>query len=157
MKQLPYIAAFGTLSGLVWALVPGTLTESWRSLEVTATILIAGLAAGLATSFLLAKPLRKVSWKWVPLLGLGSLPLGAFLYGLFIGSLRFLMNSVTGTPFGREPEWHYPIEMGGFYAFGVFTYYFPYVLIPLAILTTWSLRWVLLKFGKDNATPAAHA
>ncbi|MCA9433041.1 MAG: hypothetical protein KC940_21160, partial [Candidatus Omnitrophica bacterium] len=60
MKQLPYIAAFGTLSGLLWALVPGTLTESWRSLEVTATIFIAGLAAGLATSFLLSTPLKKV-------------------------------------------------------------------------------------------------
>ena len=157
MKQFPYIVAFGSLSGLLWALVPGTLTESWRSLETTASILSAGLVAGIATSFLLTKPLVKVNWRWVPLFGLGSLPLGAFLYGLVDGSIRFFMNPVSGRPIGRGPDWYYPIEMGGFYAFGAFTYYFPCVLIPLAILTTWLLRWVLLSCGRSGSTRAGHA
>jgi hypothetical protein len=83
MKTRARIWIFGTLAGLVWSIIPGILLDMFTSVGEIITILIAGAITGLLVSTALYFPLGKVkSWSGF-LLGIFSLPFGAFVFGIF--------------------------------------------------------------------------
>ncbi len=152
MREFIRIILFGVVSGLVWSLIPGTLSELWYSRGQTLTILLSGIVSGVLVSVLLAKPLRTVDWKLVPFFGLISLPLGGFFFGFTLSFVQLAAKSFTGASYRFVDYGFKPLETGGVYAIGGFYWFFPLILIPLAIITTWSLRKVIQRTSTTKKT-----
>lgn len=127
---------FGTVSGLLWSLVPGYLSElMYSSVGQTATVLITGVLTGITVSALLTLPLLWLRIKGIITLGIVALPIGAFLFGFFLSLLQKAVQLWIG-PTYRFVEYRFaPVEAGLNYAFFSVTY-FALILIPLSLLTT---------------------
>jgi hypothetical protein len=128
---------FGIVSGLIWSVVPGGLNDLFRSKE-SILVFIAGAVTGLAVSLALKVPLTKFGRWWTLLLGLVSLPLGAFIFGV-VFSLLNLSDWLNGSQYGIFNS----ILIGGYYALLSVISIFAIVLFPLAVLTTFTLRAVI--------------
>src|SRR5689334_6681125 len=98
MKSLLRVLAFGFVSGLLWSVVAGLLADLFSTrADVPATI-VAGIIAGIVTSSVLALLVARFSRGLTIILGLLSLPLGAFLFGFALALVnRFLPMLTSGT------------------------------------------------------------
>jgi hypothetical protein len=148
MTTIGRITIFGAVSGLVWTLVlvvlmPGLIQSSGEAIEVFAC----GITSGVIVSLLLSYPLRRVGSNWSLAFGVGALPLGAFFFGL----LRSILQPSSGYVInaGQMVEYHdSAIGMGfGMAVLSVFSIFTP-LFLPLAILTTYLLRLVMLRSPK---------
>jgi hypothetical protein len=137
MSTRAKVIMFGIVSGLIWSVVPGGLNDLFRSKE-SILVFIAGAVTGLAVSLALKVPLTKFGRWWTLLLGLVSLPLGAFIFGV-VFSLLNVSDWLNGSQYGIFNS----ILIGGYYALLSVISIFAIVLFPLAVLTTFTLRAVI--------------
>jgi hypothetical protein len=147
MRTLTRVLTFGFISGLLWSIVPGTLAELFSSRDVLATV-VAGIFSGVATSVVIGMFLERVGRPVTLLLGLVSLPFGAFVFGFALALIdRFFPGITSGSRAIIDP-W----TLGASYAVLSVISIFAVGLFPLAVLTTLGLRsWVI--WGR-NASPA---
>jgi hypothetical protein len=136
------VLLFGVVSGVIWSVVPGTLAELFRSPGATATVIVSGVLSGVLTSFVLKTPLARFGRPGAAIFGVLSLPLGAFVFGAFLSLVQWAV-------LGRDLT---PLDAGlNFAGFSVFSY-FALVLFPLAVLTTFLLRAVIVSGSRhENA------
>ena len=140
MKSCGRVVVFGVTSGLLWSIAPGFLADLFSvSADVPATI-VASIIAGVVTTVALAALVARVRRSFAVVLGLASLPFGAFAFGFTIALIsRFLPNQTSGARVSVEP-----MSQGLNYAVLSVVSVFALVLFPLAVLTTLLLRvWIL--------------
>ncbi|HZM01381.1 MAG TPA: hypothetical protein VFC44_00020 [Candidatus Saccharimonadales bacterium] len=134
------ILLFGVSVGLLWSLAPGGLSLAFEVSGIP-TVLIASGLSGVAVSFALYKPLMKAGRVGAFFLGIIALPVGAFCFGLWDPVIYFITHGVSMAPSDGSLM---PLTLGVQYAvFSVITGYAE-LLIPLALLTTFILRAVIL-------------
>ena len=127
------IFAFGAVSGLIWSAIAGVILHlSFGSLGATVATLLSGILVGILLSIALVVPLARLGRSSVFVLGLLSLPLGVFLFGIIISLVALLA--------GESYADVRPLETSLVWAFYSVASYFALFLIPLAILTTYLLR-----------------
>lgn len=149
MKTPARVILFGLLSGLLWSVVPGTLANLFNSRANVPATLLAGLIAGLVTSLALASVVARFGRVLAVILGLLSLPAGAFIFGFaFALVARFLPALTRGEQASMEP-----LKLGSNYALWSVISIFAIGLFPLAVLTTLFLRRVIMG-GKKRASAA---
>jgi hypothetical protein len=135
MNGLKRIVAFGFVSGLVWSLAPGMLTDLFSTrADLTAT-LIASVIAGVVTSAILAPLVAKFGRAVAVVFGLLSLPLGAFAFGFSLTVINRFLPIPGGTRALGDP-W----DQGFYYALLSVISVFAVGFFPLAVLTTLLLR-----------------
>jgi hypothetical protein len=144
MKPIHRVLLFGMASGSVWALVPLALSELWRSTGQTLSVLVAGLLVGMVVSLILYRPLQWNGNSLVLLLGVASLPLGAFLFGFTVSILHLAIWQLTGTSYRFVEYGVRPLQTGGDYALGTMIPLFGVVLIPFAVTTTFLLYGAII-------------
>ena len=137
------VLAFGIVSGLIWSLVPGTLSELFRSPGETATVIVSGVLSGIVTSFALAAALARFGRGAAVLFGALSLPLGAFAFGVLLSLVQWLVREFSGTAYRFVAPEFAPLTIGAQYAVLSVISVFALVLFPLAVLTTLLLRRVI--------------
>jgi hypothetical protein len=135
LRKALRILKFGLLSGFLWSLIPGVLGEGLFHLTTAALLIIAGCLAGIVVTFGQATILPRCNRFGIFVLGILSLPLGAFCFGLFA--------SVVGNTFGAiVPEWRgkpeSPFTTG--LVFAMLCVPMAVVLLPLSVFTTFRLR-----------------
>jgi hypothetical protein len=133
------IALFGVSVGLLWSLAPGCLNAQF-SLAGTSAVLAAGGLTGVAVSFALYKPLMKCSRLGACFLGICALPAGAFCFGVCESCIYMIREFHTRTGVTAGDFRFMPLALGAEYAFLSLISASVVILVPLAILTTFSLR-----------------
>jgi hypothetical protein len=128
------------VSGLIWSLVPGALSELFRSPGETATVVVSGVLSGILTSFALAAPLARFGRGPVILFGALSLPLGAFAFGVLLSLVQWLVREFSGTGYRFVAHEFASLTAGIQYAVSSVISVFAFVLFPLAVLTTFLLK-----------------
>ena len=141
------IVLFGTLSGLLWSVIPGTLNNLFTTGSEVATTLGTGVVAGVVTSALLT-PFVLIRGRCLTIvLGLLSLPLGAFVFGAAL--------ALTGQFFKFPAAAQVLVDpwiLGAQYALLSVISIFALGLFPLAVLTTLLLRtWLHPERKANNA------
>lgn len=155
--QLNKLFIWGLIYGAFWSIVPGVLSELLWSPWQAKTVIASGMVTGTIVTFALAPLLRRTSTVKGALLGVLSLPLGAWLFGLAISCLHWIVLKTTGTHFrfvmqiDEYPGYIWaPLDVAWQYAvFSMFTI-FAVVLLPLAILTTLHLQRVVQRTRTDQ-------
>jgi hypothetical protein len=137
MSTRAKVITFGITSGLIWSVVPGSLNDLFHS-EESILVITAGALTGIAVSLALKVPLTKLGRWPTLLLGLLSLPFGAFIFGV-IFSLLDLSNWLDGSQYGIFNVF----LIGGYYALVSVVSIFAVILFPLAVVTTFTLRAVI--------------
>ena len=141
---------FGTASGLLWSLVPGYLDQLLKSRADVAAVLTVGVVTGVAVSFVLHQFLVRFN-RWVALVvGILSLPAGAFCFGTLFSAAHLLLSYVTGEPHRFVQTGFHPFMSGAQYAVFSMISVFAVFLLPLAVLTTFLLRSALLGGPNKN-------
>ena len=143
MNTTVKVLVFGVASGLIWSLAPIILGDGFTSARETTKVLVSGVSSGVLVSLALRTPLSKSGRLGAFIAGLLSLPLGAFLFGF----LSSVVEMFTAGTFDLHPF------LSGFYyaAMSVISFFALYF-FPLAVLTTFVLRAVILSGRKhDNA------
>lgn len=133
----------GLCFGAAWSLIPGRLSEILLPVGQGLTVIVAGMLTGLAVSFLLSIPLLKTGSGTAILLGIVSLPLGAFVFGIVVSLVQLLVLYATGHAYRFVGLRFSPLSIGIQYALGTFIPYFAAFLFPLAISSTCYLQHVL--------------
>ncbi|MCC5847474.1 MAG: hypothetical protein JJU29_05200 [Verrucomicrobia bacterium] len=143
----------GALFGALWSIVPIIYSGLIRSAEDTVTAVVAGCMTGAILSWVIVKALSpRVRIIWIIVTGALSLPVGAFLFGLTISYIQLGYQKTTGTSLRLVEHQFAPIDLGLAYAiFGSLA--FGFVLIPLAIVTTFLLMWIIKKIGQQSGSP----
>jgi hypothetical protein len=136
MNAAQRIGTFGLVSGLIWSVAPGVLMDGFSTRADVITTLMASVVAGVASSAILAPFVARLGRAVVVVLGLLSLPLGAFAFGF---SLTLIYQLLPGLTNGTRPSDH-PLSQGLFFAFLSTVSVFAVGLFPLAVLTTFLLR-----------------
>jgi hypothetical protein len=145
MSTLKRTILFGTVSGLMWAIVPLTLSELWSSVGQTVSVFIAGAFTGISVSLVLSQPVCRIDRKLVVVLGFMSLPLGAFLFGVIVSFTHLGARLLTGASY-RFVEYGFdPFRAGAEYAVFSVLSVFGFVLVPLAVATTYLLRNIVCR------------
>ena len=144
MSTRANVITFGIISGLIWSVVPGSLNDLFRSKE-SILVIAAGALTGIAVSLALKAPLTKLGRWPTLLLGMLSLPFGAFIFGV-IFSLLDLSNWLNGSQYGIFNVF----LIGGYYALVSVVSTFAVVLFPLAVVTTFTLRAVIYSSEKQT-------
>ena len=143
---------FGLLSGLLWSVVPGTLANLFDSGANVPATLIAGAIAGLITTAALASVVARFGRVLAVMLGLISLPTGAFIFGFAFELVAHSFPTLSSGDRQYLPPW----MLGLNYAVLSIISIFAVGLFPLAVLTTLFLRRVMLAGKKpENAVPSA--
>jgi hypothetical protein len=145
LRLIARIIFFGLCSGAIWSLVPGFLSEILRPGGQALTVIAAGIVTGMILALLLAFPLLKTGWVYGAWLGLLSLPLGAFTFGVSISVVQYLLFNMTGIAYRFVNPRFAPMSAGADYALGSLLPYFAIVLLPCAVLTTLCLQRTLRK------------
>lgn len=136
MKTFTRLSTLGASSGLAWGVVPLTLSELGNSAGETASVLFAGAITGVAVTLLLAWPLHRAG-RWPAIaLGVLSLPLGAFLFGVIASWVHYGVASWSGVAFRFVQYRFEPLQVGQDYALFASLSWFAIALIPLAVATT---------------------
>lgn len=140
---------WGAFYGTLWSLAPGVLSEllSLARPGEAMTVVLTGILTGVLVSAVLA-PLLPRTKRWhAALLGVLSLPLGAWLFGFLISWCHWGVMKLTGIHYRFvmeivEPPGHAfgPLQTAGNYALYSTLSPFGLLLIPLAILTTLHLH-----------------
>lgn len=134
---------FGLGYGAIWSLVPGALSDLLRSPLQAATVLGAGMMTGIVVTLALALVLKRANVWQAAVLGILSLPIGAWLFGLLISCVHWMILQVSGvhlrfvTEIEEVPGYLWaPFDAAFQYAFFSSFTVFAIALLPLAILTT---------------------
>jgi hypothetical protein len=144
------VLTFGVVSGLIWSVIPGLLSELFRSTGETVTVLVSGILTGALTSFALRAPLAKCRRQTAILLGLLSLPFGAFAFGVLTSLVQWVVRELTGTSYRFVAHDFSPFHTGISYAVLSAVSIFAFVLFPLAVLTTFLLRAMVLSGSRHE-------
>ena len=139
---------FGLVSGLLWSFAPGVLAGLFNG--STPGAILASIASGSITSAILAPLLTRVRRRGTIVLGLLSLPVGAFIFGSVFGLIVQFLPSLTEGAFGPFAPWHYGFN----YVLLSVATPFAVMLFPLALVTTFLLKMVLLRAAEQY--PSAH-
>jgi hypothetical protein len=140
---------WGAFYGILWSLAPGVLSEmlSLARPGEAMTVFLTGILTGVLVSAALAPLLRRTKRWHSAVLGVLSLPLGAWLFGFLISWCHWGVMKLTGTHYRFvmqivEPPGHVfdPLQAASDYALYSTLSPFGLLLIPLAILTTLHLR-----------------
>ena len=133
------LAVFGLVAGFVWSLVPWATFGRFQSLESIPLALVAGVATGVAMSFLMARLIRAVRRTGRIVVALGTLPIAAFVYGVATWVVLTVMPELYP---GRGPvPAGGPIVAGGTVVLGLLMAWpLTVLLVPLAAWTTYQLR-----------------
>jgi hypothetical protein len=146
------VLTFGIGSGLVWAIIAGVLDQLFVSTGEVVTVLASGVLSGIVVSFLLLVPLAK-SGRWVSLVfGLLSLPLGAFAFAVLASAVQWAARESTGFTGRFIASGFSPVDSGLELALLSIISIFAFLLFPLAVLTTFLLRGVILWKGRSAQT-----
>jgi len=137
------VFTFGLVGGLVWAVIAGVLDELFRSRGETLTVLTSGVMSGVAVSFILFVPLARFGRLGGVLLGIASLPLGAFVFGVLASVVQWLAGQLTGETYRFIAYGFTPWRSGAELALLSMISIFAFFLFPLAVLTTFLLRAIL--------------
>jgi hypothetical protein len=133
------VLGFGAASGLIWSIFPAALREV-RSPKEAATYLIAGVLVGILASLALASVLKRSGRPAAILLGALSLPLAAFLFGVVLTMVQWLIREATGTAIGFAAYPFAPASVGvQLFVYASISIFSP-ILYPLAVGTTLLLR-----------------
>jgi hypothetical protein len=136
------IVFFGASCGLPWSLAPGGLGDRFRTVPEVVAVLVASIITGVLVSFTLSKPLMKFNREYTVLLGILSLPIGAFCFGVCISFTSLIVRHITGESFPGDEKFM-PLTEGATYALLSVLSLFAVILFPLAVLTTFLLRSVI--------------
>jgi len=149
MSTTRKVITFGIISGLTWSLLVElqdyNLKELFCSKESVLTSL-AGILTGVAVSLILKIPLTRLGRWWTLFFGLVSLPIGAFIFGIALSVLN-ISDWLNGSQYGIFNAF----VVGGYLALLSVISFFAIYLFPLAVLTTFILRFVI-HFG-EKQTP----
>ena len=131
---------FGIVAGLLWSLIPGRLSELLRSDGEVFAVLLAGVLTGITVSLILSAPVKTSGVVATLVLGLLSMPVGAFFFGVSISVLHFAIKLPIGVSYRFVEYGFHPVRIGIQYAtYGSITV-FSFVFFPLAVLTTFLLQ-----------------
>ena len=144
MGTLPRILTFGSLSGLTWSVVPGILDERFSNRADLPAVLIAGLVSGIATSIALGAVVARTGRWLTVVLGLLSLPFGAFVFGFSLALLGKFLPALTSGSRGFPEPWN----LGFTYALLSVVSVFAMGLFPLAVASTFLLKRFVLHGSK---------
>lgn len=147
---------FGLGYGAIWSLVPGALGDLLRSPLQAATVLGAGMLTGTVVTLALALVLKRLNGWQAAVLGILSLPIGAWVFGLLISCAHWIILQLSGvhlrfvTEIEEVPGYAWaPFEAAFQYAFFSSFTVFAFALFPLAILTTLHL-WKAVSAALPN-------
>jgi len=126
------ILAFGSVSGFFWAIVAGFLADRFEVCGISPT-LISGIISGIVTSAIFSWLVSRLSEVKAALVGILSLPFGAFIFGFSVTVL-----SSTGSP-------RVALNLAVNLALLSVVSTFAVVLIPLAVGTTLALRSIVVR------------
>ncbi|MDB6064699.1 MAG: hypothetical protein JWR26_907 [Pedosphaera sp.] len=144
MSTASRVLVFGVVSGMIWSVVPGTLSELFRSPGETITVAASGALTGVLVSFTLRTLLSK-SGRWGAFaFGILALPLGAFAFGVLISLVQWMVKDFTGVAYRFVANGFSPFRSGFEYAVFSVISIFGCILLPLSILTTFLLRAVIV-------------
>jgi hypothetical protein len=152
------IILFGAISGLFWSLVP--IFFVGRAVDVAVLCLITGVITGVLLSLALCKLLPKCNRWGTVLLGIITLPVGVFCFGVFISVIFSATHFITGGAF-PSADYEYSLNpfkvltlavLSGLMYASTSVYLalttFMTFLFPSAVLTTYLLRLTVL--GRSN-------
>lgn len=151
MKATARILVFGVLSGLLWSAIPGVLTELFRSVGEALTVAVAGCVTGVIVSVALSRPLMFFGRPAAILLGVVSLPIGAFTFGAVLSIVQRTVLNLSGISYRFAAPDFAPFTSGFQYAIGSVLSVFALGLFPLAVVTTVLLR-VVIRIERQNET-----
>jgi len=152
---------WGAIYGALWSLAPGILNELLRMSRPgeAMTTILTGIITGVLVSVTLAPFLRKTRHWQAALLGILSLPMGAWLFGFLISWCHWGVMKLTGIHYRFvmqivEPPGYVfgPLKAARDYALYSTLSPFGLLFIPLAVLTTLHLRSKMLR---RNSGPMA--
>ena len=134
------VLGFGAASGLIWSIFPAAFTQVLDSPKEAATYLVAGVLVGILASVALASVLLRSGRAAAILLGALSLPPAAFLFGVVLAMVQWLIREATGTAIGFAAYQFAPASVGvQLFVYASISIFSP-VLYPLAVGTTLLLR-----------------
>jgi hypothetical protein len=138
------IVIFGTMSGLIWSVIGGGLLSGDMSSGEDATVLGAGVITGILVSFMLKSVLSKCGRFATLGYGLLSLPVGAFAFGFIASLIQIAVKAITGVSYSLTTSFN-PFEAGILFALVSVMSILAVVYLPLAVLTTFLLRAVIIR------------
>ena len=148
MNTFARILTFGLLSGLLWSVGLFVISMMFGgSSAEKLLVVVAGIIAGVIMSAILAPLVTRVRVRASVILGLLSLPVGAFVFGYsFALMTRFTPNLKFG--------WHVmPLEPWAFglrNALGCVSTWLAFGLFPLASVTTVLLRKYIMQGRRSD-------
>ena len=145
MSSTAKVITFGIISGLIWSVVAGGLNGLFDSAKASVLVVLAGALTGLTVSLALKAPLTKFGRWWTLVIGLVSLPLGAFIFGV-VFSILDVSDWLKGSQYGIFNA----IVIGGYFALLSVISIVAIFLFPLAVFTTFLLR-VVIHSSKKHA------
>jgi hypothetical protein len=135
---------FGIVSGTVWALLVGGISNYFDTIGEGFTVFVAGALTGVAISLILAIPVTRCGRGLIIATGLFSLPLGGFVFGVTLSTTQSVLYHLKG-PAYRYVEFGWdPIKAGAEFAVLGMISIFGLVFFPLALTTTYCLRRYLM-------------
>jgi len=148
MKALARVLAFGFVSGLLWSIVPGILADLFSTrADVLATI-VAGVVSGVVTSAVLAQLVARFGRGLTIVLGLVSLPLGAFIFGFTLALIDRFLPVLTSRTRALTDPWTLGLNCALLSVYSTFAI----GLFPLAVVTTLILRaYIVRERRTENA------
>ena len=130
------VLGFGAFSGVIWLVAPLFFTDFHQDGSLV-VFLLAGVLTGIATSLIVAGPVRRSGFGMTLLAGLLALPLGAFVYGVIVSTLHWLIqNGEVGIPFD-------PIVAGYWFMVYASLSLLSVVFYPASVTTTFLLQRVV--------------
>ena len=135
---------FGIFAGAIWSIMPGTFSSLYWPAGQAITVVVAGVITGILTSLVLSIPLQRAGRLRTLLLGVIALPLGAFLFGTLVSTVQFAWQLATGVSYRFVRRGFDPLGTGLTAAMYSSSNVLALLLIPLAIGTTFLLRFTLL-------------
>jgi uncharacterized membrane protein len=139
------VISFGAISGLIWAVIAGILCDLlFQSNKESIEVIIAGLLTGVIVSLVLKPSLKKAGKSWTIIVGLFSLPFGAFVFG-FIFSILNPSGYFIDSQYGFSNALQVAVEYAILSVISIFVI----VLLQLSVLTTFVLRQVIQSHRKS--------
>jgi hypothetical protein len=144
---------FGAVAGVIWAIVPWVLVDMIHPVGQAATVFVAGAITGVVMSQLLAIPLAGRGRPGTLLLGILSYPVAAFVFGVLISIVQWVVKATFGVTYRAMSDGFAPIESGVGLAVRATFWPFALVLVPLAMWTTHQLKTIIDMKAAKSALP----
>ena len=138
MSTTGKVITFGTVSGIIWSLIPGSLVGLFQSSKESIGVVFAGLLTGIIVSLAFKTPLMKLGKGWSLFFGILALPFGAYVFGCVFSDI-YQSGWFLDSQYGLSNAFQVGID----YVIVSVISLFAVILFPLAILTTLILRCVI--------------